>query len=101
MRHWNRMSIGLTVLTTVRAERRADRGADLVPRDTASEQRRPGRDPARPGGRRAALTSNGAHRYIAKAPTPAGASYISVRATMCDSVGNTVHETVTRAYAQR
>lgn len=50
---------------------------------------------------RATVTENSARRYVAKAPTPAGATYISVRASMRDSLGNTVRETIVRAYALR
>lgn len=49
----------------------------------------------------ARVVALGGNRYVAIARTPAGASYISVRAKAADTAGNTVEQEIIRGYALR
>lgn len=48
--------------------------------------------------RTAPVRSTGTNRFAATVTVPAGATYVSVRTAAADTAGNTVHETITRAY---
>ena len=48
--------------------------------------------------RNAPVRSTGAGKFAAVVTVPDGSTYVSVRAQAADSKGNTVQETITRAY---